>query len=27
MDSIRTFSARDIAVFPTREEALEYLVS
>lgn len=27
MDSIRTFSARDIAVFPTREEALDYLVS
>lgn len=27
VESIRTFSARDIAVFPTREEALDYLVS
>ena len=26
-DSIRTFSAREIPVFATREEALEYLVS
>src|SRR5215813_603205 len=25
MDSIRTFSAREIAVFATREEALDYL--
>ncbi len=27
LDSIRTFSAREIAVFATREEALDYLVS
>jgi hypothetical protein len=27
MESIRAFSQRDIAVFPTREEALDYLVS
>ena len=27
LDSIRTFSARDIAVFASREEALDYLVS
>ena len=27
MDSIRTFSARDIPVFATREQALDYLVS
>ncbi len=27
IDSIRTFSAREIAVFPTRDEALDYLVS
>src|SRR5215471_15773883 len=26
-DSIRSFSKRDIPTFPTREEALEYLVS
>lgn len=26
-ESIRSFSARDIHTFPTREEALEYLVS
>jgi hypothetical protein len=27
LESIRTFSAREIAVFSTREEALDYLVS
>jgi hypothetical protein len=27
MESIRTFSAREIAVFTTREEALDYLAS
>lgn len=27
IESIRTFSARDIAVFSTREEALEYLIA
>ncbi len=27
LDSIRVFSAREIAVFSTREEALDYLVS
>ncbi len=27
LESIRTFSAREIAVFHTREEALDYLVS
>lgn len=27
LDSIRTFSKREIAVFATREEALDYLVS
>ena len=27
LDSIRTFSAREIPVFATREEALDYLVS
>jgi hypothetical protein len=27
LDSIRTFSKREIAVFSTREEALDYLVS
>jgi hypothetical protein len=26
MDSIRTFSAREIATFSTREEAMDYLV-
>jgi hypothetical protein len=26
-DSIRSFSARQIPIFPTREEALDYLVS
>ena len=27
LESIRTFSAREIAVFATREEALDYLAS
>lgn len=26
-DSVRSFSARDIPIFPTREKALDYLVS